>query len=48
MVTKWIKDVIARIRQSNAELARHLATHIRTGYSCRYEPDEAHPESWMT
>lgn len=48
MVTKRIKDVIARIRQSNPDLARHLATHIRTGYGCRYEPDEAHPEGWMT
>jgi hypothetical protein len=48
MVTKRIKDVIVRIRHSHPELARHLATQVRTGYSCRYETDPAHPESWMT
>ena len=48
MVTKRIKDVVARIRQSHPELGRHLATQIRTGYSCRYDADATHPESWMT
>jgi tetratricopeptide (TPR) repeat protein len=47
MVTKRIKDVIARIRRSNPELARHLATSIRTGYVCCYAKDDAHPVSWM-
>ena len=48
MVTKRIKDVIARIRQSNPELARHLATAIRTGYSCKYISDEKHSQAWLT
>ena len=48
MVTKRIKDVIARIRQSNPELARHLATAIRTGYACRYVTDDDHQSTWMT
>jgi tetratricopeptide (TPR) repeat protein len=48
MVTKRIKDVIARIRQSHPDLARHLATHIRTGYTCRYEKADVDLNSWMT
>jgi hypothetical protein len=48
MVTKRIKDVIGRIRDANPELARHLATSIRTGYSCSYIADENHREAWLT
>ncbi len=39
MVTKGIRSAILRIRQSDPALGRHLATRIRTGYSCIYEPD---------
>jgi hypothetical protein len=48
MVTKRIKDVIARIRQSDPELARHLATCIRTGYTCSYVADDEHRHPWLT
>jgi tetratricopeptide (TPR) repeat protein len=48
MVTKRIKDVIGRIRDANPELARHLATCIRTGYTCSYIPEEDHPGNWLT
>jgi tetratricopeptide (TPR) repeat protein len=48
MVTKRIKDVIGRIRNANPELARHLATSIRTGYTCSYIADENHREAWLT
>jgi hypothetical protein len=47
MVTKRIKDAIAKIRLTHPELARHLATCIRTGYTCTYVSDDAHPNSWM-
>ena len=46
MVTKRIKDVIAKIRLTHPELARHLATSIRTGYTCAYVTDPDHPQSW--
>jgi hypothetical protein len=48
MVTKRIKDVIGRIRNANPELARHLATCIRTGYTCTYLADEDHRGGWLT
>jgi len=48
MVTKRIKDVIARIRHGNPELARHFATHIRTGYICSYVKDDEHLHGWLT
>ncbi len=48
MVTKRIKDVIARIRATHPELARHFATRIRTGHICSYALDEDHPTSWAT
>ena len=48
MVTKRIKDVIGRIRQAHPELARHLATLIRTGYTCSYSADDEHANGWLT
>ncbi len=48
MVTKRIKDVIARIRLTHRELARHFATRIRTGHTCSYALDEDQPRSWTT
>jgi tetratricopeptide (TPR) repeat protein len=47
MVTKRIKDVIAKIRVTHPELARHFATHIRTGYTCAYIGDDGH-SGWAT
>jgi hypothetical protein len=40
--------VIAKIRVNHPELARHLATCIRTGHTCAYVGDEGHPEGWAT
>jgi len=48
MVTKRVKDVIARIRQAHPELGRHLATCIRTGYMCSYANDRAPTDAWIT
>lgn len=48
MVTKRIKDVIAKIRVTHPELARHLDTSIRTGYTCTYVGDDEHPTNWVT
>ena len=48
MVTKRIKDVIARIRLAHPALARHLATCIRTGHTCTYVADDEHSSEWLT
>jgi tetratricopeptide (TPR) repeat protein len=48
MVTKRVKDAIAKIRLTHPELARHLATSIRTGYSCCYGGDDKLPIHWTT
>jgi hypothetical protein len=48
MVTKRIKDVIAKIRLTHPELARHFASSIRTGYTCAYLADEDQPTTWAT
>ena len=47
MVTKAIKAAIAKIRTSDASLGRYLATSIKTGNFCAYDPDPAHPISWQ-
>ena len=47
MVTKAIKAAIAKIRAGNAPLGRYLATSIKTGNCCSYDPDPAHPVSWQ-
>jgi hypothetical protein len=47
MVTKRIKDAIAKIRLIHPELARHLATCIRTGHTCIYVADTGHPHGWL-
>jgi hypothetical protein len=46
MVTKRIKDVIAKIRRTNPELARHFASRIRTGYTCSYVIVDDNPQNW--
>jgi pimeloyl-ACP methyl ester carboxylesterase len=46
MVTKAIKTAIARIRTSDASLGRYLATSIKTGNYCAYDPGLLPPISW--
>jgi hypothetical protein len=46
MVTKAIKAAIAKIRASDALLGRHLATSIKTGHCCAYDPGPLPPVSW--
>lgn len=46
MVTKAIKAAIAKIRTSDASLGRYLATSIKTGNCCAYDPGPLPPISW--
>ncbi|MHB8384115.1 MAG: ATP-binding protein, partial [Candidatus Binataceae bacterium] len=46
MVTKSIKAAIRRIRTLDISVGHNLATSIRTGYSCVYEPDPIRPIKW--
>ncbi len=47
MVTKAIKATIAKVRVSDAALGRHLATSIKTGHCCTYDPGPVPPVSWQ-
>jgi len=47
MVTKAIKTALAKIRASDASLGRHLATSIKTGNYCAYDPGPLPPGSWQ-
>jgi hypothetical protein len=38
MVTKAVKAAIAKVRSNNAALGIHLATSIKTGHFCAYNP----------
>ena len=46
MVTKAIKAAIARVRARDASVGRYLATSIKTGNYCTYDPDSTPPISW--
>src|SRR5262249_17797765 len=46
MVTKAIKAAIARIRASDASLGRYLATSIKTGHCCAYDPGPLPQVCW--
>jgi pimeloyl-ACP methyl ester carboxylesterase len=46
MVTKAIKAAIAKIRASDASLGRYLATSIKTGNCCAYDPGAFPAVSW--
>jgi non-specific serine/threonine protein kinase len=46
MVTKAIKAAIAKIRASDASLGRYLATSIKTGNCCAYDPGALPAVSW--
>jgi hypothetical protein len=45
-VTKRIKRAIDKIAEVIPPLGRHLATRIKTGYFCSYNPDPAHVPVW--
>jgi pimeloyl-ACP methyl ester carboxylesterase len=47
MVTKAIKAAIAKVRTRDASIGRYLATSIKTGNCCAYDPDSAPPVSWQ-
>src|SRR5262249_60891645 len=46
MVTKAIKASLTRIRARDAALGRHLATSIKTGACCAYDPGPQPSLSW--
>ena len=45
-VTKAIKSAAARITEHSPALGRHLASTVRTGTYCIYQPDPRVPTSW--
>jgi hypothetical protein len=45
-VTKRIKESIDRIAKAIPPLGRHLATRVRTGYFCSYNPDPDRHVRW--
>jgi hypothetical protein len=45
-VRKAIAAGIEAIHAADPVVARHLTTHVRTGLTCRYEPDPDAPVSW--
>jgi non-specific serine/threonine protein kinase len=47
MVTKAIKAAIARLRASDPSLGRHLATSIKTGNCCAYDPGPQPAICWQ-
>ena len=47
-VTKAIKSAVDRIAEHSTALERHLASTVRTGTYCIYQPDPRVPVSWRT
>lgn len=45
-VTRTIRSVLLRIDQHSAELGHHLASTVRTGAFCVYDPDPRLPVAW--
>ena len=45
-VTKAMKSAAARISEQSPALGRHLASAIRTGTYCIYQPDSRVPTNW--
>lgn len=45
-VTKAIRYAIQKVERAHPRLGRILATTVRTGSSCRYEPDRQRPIRW--
>ncbi|MFD0637222.1 hypothetical protein ACFQ9X_42295 [Catenulispora yoronensis] len=46
-VRKAIASALDRVADHDAALARLLRDTVRTGASCRYEPDPARPVTWL-
>jgi hypothetical protein len=46
-VTRAIKAALGRVAEHEPELARLLRSAVRTGASCRYEPDPGAPLEWQ-
>lgn len=44
--TKALKSTLARIAAESPALSRHLASTVRTGTYCRYDPDPRVPITW--
>jgi hypothetical protein len=45
-VRKAITSALGAIHAADPVVARHLTTHVRTGLTCRYEPDPDAPVEW--
>jgi hypothetical protein len=45
-VTRAIRSALARIREHNPELGRHLERTVRTGTFCAYQPDPRATIDW--
>lgn len=45
-ITKALKAAVERINRHSPALGRHLASTVRTGTYCRYEPDPRVPIVW--
>ena len=45
-VRRAIRTALARLELHDAEVAHELRTTIRTGATCRYEPDRFRPVAW--
>ena len=45
-VTKAIKFALEKISERHPELGAHLATHVRRGYACAYDPDPRDAMAW--
>jgi len=45
-VTKRIKCSIKEIREAIPSLGTHLATRVKTGYFCSYNPQPERPVAW--
>ena len=45
-VTKAIRTAFEKITEGHPELGAHLASSIRRGLTCAYEPDPRDPAEW--
>jgi hypothetical protein len=46
-VRKAIVAALSRVAEHDGSLARQLHDCVRTGSSCRYDPDPARPVAWV-
>ncbi|MGH3602157.1 MAG: ATP-binding protein [Pseudonocardiaceae bacterium] len=47
-VSKSLRSCLRRIEQAHPALGAHLATTVRAGYFCSYQPDPHTPVEWRT